>query len=199
MEPGSDADIIERSLGEPAAFASLYDRHAAVLYRFLVRRIGPSAADGLLGDTFRIAFERRASFDRGHESARPWLYGIATRVLAHHRRAEARRMRAAAVLVASREAPIDPAQRAAASHDARELWPLVADAISALPVGERDALLLHVWEDLAYDEIARALGVPIGTVRSRINRARRRLRELTAQSGQQAATRSAAGRGKIES
>ncbi|HEU4427353.1 MAG TPA: RNA polymerase sigma factor [Myxococcota bacterium] len=199
MEPSSDSEIIERSLAEPAAFASLYDRHAAVVYRFLVRRIGPSAADGLLGETFRIAFERRASFDREHESARPWLYGIASRVLAHHRRSEARRLRATAALAASRETPLDLPQRTAASLDARELWPRVADAIAGLPAGERDALLLHVWEDLPYEEIAAALGIPIGTVRSRLNRARRRLRELTAPSGEETLTPSAARRGKIES
>ena len=54
----------------------------------------------------------------------------------------------------------------------------VADAVTSLPQPERDALVLHVWEGLSYEEIAVALGVPIGTVRSRLNRARTRLREL---------------------
>jgi len=121
------------------------------------------------------------------------------RVLARHRRAEARRLRATAALAASREPPLDPAQRAAAALDARELWPRVADAIAGLPAGERDALLLHVWEDLPYEEIAAALGIPIGTVRSRLNRARRRLRELTARCGEQTLAPSAARDGKIES
>ena len=66
---------------------------------------------------------------------------------------------------------------------AAELWPRVADAVTALPEPERDALVLHVWEGLSYEEVADALGVPIGTVRSRLNRARGRLRELTDASG----------------
>ena len=198
METASDAEVIARSLGEPGAFALVYDRHAAVLYRFLVRRVGGTAAEAVLGDVFRIAFERRGAFDQGRADARPWLYGIATNVLAKHRRAEARRLRATAELAMSRPPQSDPADRAAASLDARELWPRVADAISALPAGERDALLLLVWEELSYEEIASALGIPIGTVRSRINRARRRLRELTAASGEIRATPAAAEREKIE-
>ena len=62
--------------------------------------------------------------------------------------------------------------------DAHELWPKVADAVARLPEEERDALLLYVWEELSYEEIASALAVPIGTVRSRLNRARLSLREL---------------------
>ena len=94
METASDADVIARSLGEPATFSIVYDRHAAVLFRYLVRRVGATAADGVLGEVFRIAFERRAAFDCARGEARPWLYGIATNVLAKHRRSEARRLRA---------------------------------------------------------------------------------------------------------
>jgi RNA polymerase sigma-70 factor (ECF subfamily) len=198
METLCDAEVIARSLADAGAFALVYDRHAAVLYRFLVRRVGGASADAVLGEVFRIAFERRVAFAPGHPSARPWLYGIATNVLAKHRRAEARRLRATAELAMARVPPADPADRAAASLDARELWPRVAEAISALPNGERDALLLHVWEELSYDEIAAALGVPIGTVRSRLNRARRRLRELSAPSGEERAMARSGRREKIE-
>ena len=72
----------------------------------------------------------------------------------------------------------DPTEQVASRLDAVELWSRVAEALALLPDGERDALLLYVWEELSYDEIAAALGVPVGTVRSRINRARQRLREL---------------------
>jgi RNA polymerase sigma-70 factor (ECF subfamily) len=198
METASDAEVIARSLGEPVVFAFVYDRHAAVLFRFLVRRVGAAAADGMLGEVFRIAFERRASFDRTRGEARPWLYGIATNVLAKHRRAEARRLRATAALASSRAPAVDWADGAAAELDARELWPRVADAISALPAGERDALLLHAWEELSYDEVAAALAVPVGTVRSRIHRARKRLRELTARSGEVWTRAAAAEREKIQ-
>jgi RNA polymerase sigma factor (sigma-70 family) len=68
---------------------------------------------------------------------------------------------------------------------AADLWPQIAGAVARLPEGERDALLLYVWEDLGYDEIARALEVPVGTVRSRLNRARQTLRELRASIGRE--------------
>lgn len=173
-----DSAVIAASLADPGAFAAVFDRHATSLYRFLARRVDPADADGLLGEVFRIAFERRATFDQARNTARPWLYGIATNVVAKHRRSEGRRLRATAAL-ASRQAPQDdPGDRAAAAVDARRRWPQVVEAIEQLPDGERAALLLFAWEELGYDEIAAALGVPVGTVRSRLNRARRRLRSL---------------------
>lgn len=185
----SDADVIALSRERPAAFAEIYDRHAETLLRYLVRRIGPADGEGLLGELFRIAFERRASFDPGrggasaHASARPWLYGIASNLVLKHRRSEARRLRATARVASER--PGDPAGENSEidAVDARVLLPRVADAIAALPDGERDALLLFAWEDLSYDEIATALTIPVGTVRSRLNRARSRLRELVAPEG----------------
>lgn len=188
-EAGTDAEVMAASLDVPARFGTVYDRHAGALFRFLVRRVGRDTAEPLLGDVFRIAFERRASFDCDYGSARPWLYGIATNVLAKHRRAEARRLRATAELAASRPPATTPmddtGEQVASAVDAATMWPSVADAIAALPDGERDALLLYVWEDLSYDEIAAALEVPIGTVRSRLNRARTRLRELDSTRGEQ--------------
>ena len=187
-EHGSDAEVIAASLDAPSVFGTVYDRHAGALFRFLVRRVGHDNADPLLGDVFRIAFERRATFDCSYASARPWLYGIATNVLAKHRRTEARRLRATAELAASRATSTprdDASDDIADAVDAATLWPSVADAIAALPDGERDALLLYVWEDLSYDEIAAALAIPVGTVRSRLNRARARLRELDSARGEQ--------------
>ena len=177
MEP-SDAAVIAASLEDPRNFGVLFDRYGAVLLRFLMRRVDPADADGLLGEVFRIAFERRASFDRERECARPWLYGIATNVLAKHHRSEARRLKATARLAARQSAQEDQADRAVAAVDARELWPQVAHALSELNQGERDALLLYAWEDLSYDEVAAALGVPVGTVRSRLHRGRQRLQRL---------------------
>src|SRR6476619_3488161 len=92
----SDASVIEASIADPAAFAAIFDRHAASLHRFLARRVEPANADNLLGDVCRVAFERRTTFDTARDSARPWLYGIATNLIARHRRSEGRRMRAMA-------------------------------------------------------------------------------------------------------
>ena len=198
MDICSDAGAIEASFARPAAFAAVYDRHAGVLFRFLVRRVGRDTADELLGETFRIAFERRATFDTTRPDARPWLYGIATNLIARHRRAEMRRIRATARLVSvpSGDAVAD---RVAADVDARDIWPAVAEAIAELPDRERDALLLLVWEELSYDEIASALQIPVGTVRSRLNRARRRIRELVERSGEEISEHNPATRGRIGS
>src|SRR5712691_1300267 len=160
MSSPSDAQVIGRSLGEPEAFGLIYDRHAATLLRFLGRRTGAKVAEGLVGELFRIAFERRKTFDASRASALPWLYGIGSNLLLKHRRGEARRLRASARMVAGRE---------------------VADgraSAEALPEGERETLLLFAWEDLSYQSVAEALELPIGTVRSRLNRARAHLREL---------------------
>jgi RNA polymerase sigma factor (sigma-70 family) len=175
-----DATAIKESMSDPAAFAVIFDRHASSLHRFLARRVEPADADSLLGDVFRIAFERRASFDTARESARPWLYGIATNLIARHRRCEARRLRAMASLASRRSdgAPDVVGDRAAQSLDAANEWSMLVDAIDVLPDPERHTLMLYVWEDLSYEDIAAALDVPVGTVRSRLNRARRRLRDV---------------------
>ena len=171
----SDAEVIGRSQGEPEAFGLIYDRHAATLLRFLGRRVGARVAEGLVGELFRIAFERRKAFDPSRGSALPWLYGIGSNLLLKHRRGEARRLRASARMAADRDA-VD-GRASAAALDARLLFPRVADAIEALPGDEREALLLFAWEDLSYQSVAEALELPIGTVRSRLNRARAHLRE----------------------
>jgi RNA polymerase sigma-70 factor (ECF subfamily) len=157
-----------------------------VLFRYLVRRVGRDEAEALLGEIFRIAFEKRTSYDPTYANARPWLYGIATNLVARHRRREGRRIGAMARLAALNSGPIDASARVDDAVDAHDLWPRVADAITELPDDERDALILYVWEELSYEEIAAALGTPIGTVRSRLNRARETLRELRATSGREA-------------
>ena len=176
MGSPSDAEVIGRSLGEPEAFGLIYDRHAPALLRFLGRRVGARIAEELVGDLFRIAFERRKTFDASRATALPWLYGIGSNLLLKHRRDEARRLRAGARMAAGLEAA--DARASARALDARVLFPRVADAIEALPDGEREALLLFAWEELSYQGVAEALELPIGTVRSRLNRARARLREL---------------------
>ena len=180
VDVSTDAAVIESSIVDPAAFATLFDRHAGVIHRFLTRRIDPPDADDLVGEVFRIVFERRSSFDLDRPSARPWLYGIATNVVAHHRRSEVRRFHAMARLASAR---IDDhtdlvGDRVSARIDADRAGKQLVAAVDDLPSDERDTLLLYAWEELSYADIAAALDVPVGTVRSRLNRARRRLRSL---------------------
>jgi RNA polymerase sigma-70 factor (ECF subfamily) len=183
VEADADAAVIAASLAQPARFGTIFDRHASVLHRYLVRRIGVGDADTIVGEVFLIAFEKRARYDFDRPTARPWLYGIATNLVAKHHRREARRLRATARLAAQQPPPTDVADGVAAIVDAADQWPRIAEAVARLPAGERDALLLHVWEGLSYDDVAAALDVPVGTVRSRINRARRRLREPAGSGG----------------
>jgi len=178
----SDAEVIGRSLDQPEAFGLIYDRHAPTVLRCLGRRAGAEVAEGLVGELFRIAFERRKTFDTSRETALPWLYGIGSNLLLKHRRGEARRLRASARMAAAGEAA--DTSVSAVALDARLLFPRVADAIEALPDGEREALLLFAWEDLSYQSVAEALELPIGTVRSRLNRARAHLRELLEPGGE---------------
>jgi RNA polymerase sigma-70 factor (ECF subfamily) len=185
VEDATDADLIAASLAVPARFGPIFDRHATALHRYLVRRLGPDEAESIVGEVFRIAFERRAAYDVARADARPWLYGIATNLVARHRRAEGRRMRAVARLAARRTDDTDVGDAASAGLDAATDWRRVAEAMAALPQAELDTLVLHVWEELPYAQIAEALDVPVGTVRSRLNRARKRLRELAAVGGEE--------------
>jgi len=181
MSSPSDAEVIGRSLGEPEAFGLIYDRHAATLLRFLGRRAGAKVAEELVGELFRIAFERRKTYDASRASALPWLYGIGSNLLLKHRRGEARRLRASARMAAA--GGVAYRRASAAALDARLLFPRVADAIESLPHSEREVLLLFAWEELPYESVAEALELPIGTVRSRLNRARALLRELLEPNG----------------
>jgi RNA polymerase sigma-70 factor (ECF subfamily) len=188
MGSRTDAEIVVCSFGSPSTFGELFDRHATTMFRYFVRRVGPDDADSLLGDLFRIAFEKRSTFDTTRTEARPWLYGIASNLLARHRQREARRLDATARLVNTPIAGPDLFAEADARLDASRLWAGVAAAIATLPAGERDALLLFAWEGMPYEQIATALDVPVGTVRSRLNRARGRLRELVGESEEELVT-----------
>ncbi|MEO7720557.1 MAG: sigma-70 family RNA polymerase sigma factor [Pseudolysinimonas sp.] len=172
----TDSEIIRRSRDTPAAFAELYDRHAAVIHRYASRRIG-EAADDIMSETFLVAFERRADFDESVTDARPWLYGIATTLLKKHRRQEARAWRGLVAGGAAEQAvAVDgPDGRLDAELGIRRL----AGTLRRMKAGDRDALLLYAWGDLDYEGVALALDIPVGTVRSRLNRARRQLRQAS--------------------
>lgn len=172
----TDSEIIQRSLEHPAAFADLFDRHARSVNAFATYRVGRHAAEDVLSETFLVAFRRRASFDLQGESARPWLLGIATRLVKSHRKAEARQWRAfEASVAASGVVEEQPHAASDVRLDADAALRALAPRIAALSAKERDTLLLHAWADLTYEQIAVALGVPVGTVRSRLNRVRRKL------------------------
>jgi RNA polymerase sigma factor (sigma-70 family) len=183
VEAGSDAQVIAASRLEPHAFATIFDRHFDAVHRYLARRVGADLADDLAAEAFTEAFDSRARFDAARTDARPWLFGIATNLLRHHHRSEARRLRAYARV--DRPPDIHGAEGVIEARlDAERAGPMIATALAQLSTDERDVLLLYAWADLRYEEIAVALQIPIGTVRSRLNRARGRLRELIGRSWQ---------------
>jgi RNA polymerase sigma factor (sigma-70 family) len=177
-----DARALAASLADADAFAPVFERHFATIHRYLARRLGRDLADELTAEAFALAFEKRGSFDPALGSARPWLFGIATRLVWRHRRREERELRAFA------RSGVDPAtdaadDRIAERADAREAGPALAAALAALSAQDRDVLLLHAWQGLSHAEIALALGIAQGTVKSRLHRARRRARETLADAG----------------
>lgn len=168
----NDADVVAGSLEQPELFARLYDRYAPDIHRYAARRLGETAADDITADTFLTAFRIRARYDRTRPSARPWLYGIAANLIGKQRRAEVRALRA---LARTGHDPVAASWVEDTDSRVAAQGPL-ADALASLSAGDRHALLLVAWADLTYQEVAEALDLPVGTVRSRLNRARRKVR-----------------------
>jgi RNA polymerase sigma factor (sigma-70 family) len=172
----TDAELIGESWTYPELFAALFDRHNHEIHRYVARRLGTQAADDIVGETFLIAFGRRETYDTGRPNALPWLYAIATSLIARHHRDEKRYLRAL------QRTGVDPlpepfADRVTSRVAAQEQERKLAGALAGLSQGDRDVLLLVAWGDLSYEETAGALSVPIGTVRSRLHRARRDVRK----------------------
>jgi RNA polymerase sigma-70 factor (ECF subfamily) len=167
--------VIASSAEDCKRFGEIFERHFTQIYRYVARRLGPDDAADVCGEVFATAFRRRLDYDRARPDALPWLYGIATRLVSNHRHAERRRL-----LLLSRSAgPTDPGAAfddADARVDAQRQGPAVMDAVARLSPGDRDVLLLFAWADLSYEQIADALTVPVGTVRSRLHRARSSLK-----------------------
>jgi RNA polymerase sigma factor (sigma-70 family) len=178
QEPGmgdsrNDGDLIAASIEEPRAFAAIFERHFWSIHDYLGRRLDRRLADELASQTFLIAFDRRASFDPRSGGSRPWLFGIASNLLREQRRSEVRELRAMARLAPDPSVAIDGVD---SRIDAERLRGILAESLASLPPEEADVLLLLVWAELDQPEIAEALGIPTGTVKSRLSRARARLR-----------------------
>lgn len=174
----SDSSLIAASLTNGEVFAELFDRHFDAISAFMRRRMNQSIADELTAETFLIAYRNRGQFDTARNSAKPWLFGIATNLIRHDRRSEARRLRAFSRLDRGQEP--DFTDVAHSRSDAEAMRASLAEAIRSLSNDEANVLLLFAWADLSYDEIAEALEIPIGTVRSRLARARKNIQGLIA-------------------
>lgn len=165
--------------GDPDAFGRLFDGHAAAVHRHAVRVTGNwSAADDIVSLTFLEAWRLRERVLPDGGSLRPWLLGIATNVTRNTSRAARRHRTALARLPPAAPVPDFAEEVTQRLADAEELAAAHA-ALSRLRRGEREVFTLCVWEGLDAASAAEALGVAVGTVRARLSRARRRLRELT--------------------
>ncbi|KAB2350099.1 RNA polymerase sigma factor [Actinomadura rudentiformis] len=157
-------------------FDEVFDAYFAEIRRYAAKRLGPDAAADVAAQTFLEAFRQRRRYDPQRGNVRTWLYGIATKVVGRHQRAEIRALRASARLSPGRHTE-EHAERVDSRVSAQGLRGELAGAIAALPRGQRDVLLLVALADLSHDEVAAALGISYGTVGSRLNRARTKLRK----------------------
>ena len=178
MERQDRTDIappLRGSLDEdPQAFEAAFTANFQSVHRFLARRVGSALADDLAAETFAVAFRRRDSFDPSLGEPRAWLFGIATNLLRAHWREEQHLLALEARIVGEPGPPVTESD-----DDALARWvaPYLARALGLLSQDQRDVLLLHAWADLSSEEIGSALGVPAGTIRSRLSRARAELRD----------------------
>ena len=178
----SDGRLLQRSLDDPRAYGAIFERHFDTIFGYAARRVGRQFAEEIATETFTQAFDRRRTFDFDRDDAAPWLFGIAANLLRRHWRTERRRL---AAYARSTERSV--------SHPDEVPRIDVLAALDALSGDEREALFLFAVADLSYEEIAVALSVPVGTVRSRLARARERVRRVV---GDQPLTRPSSSDGK---
>ncbi|MEU4243344.1 sigma-70 family RNA polymerase sigma factor [Actinoplanes sp. NPDC026619] len=167
--------------------AAAFDEHAPGLWRYLARQAGAAVAEDLVAETFLAAWQQRSDYAAERGSLRAWLYGIATNLLRRHHRTQAQQSRMTERLSGRRpDAEDGHDHRIAERLDARTHLKQLEAAIAALPAADREVLLLSSLAGLDHREIAAALGIPEGTVRSRMHRVRRTLRAtLPAAKGEQ--------------
>jgi RNA polymerase sigma-70 factor (ECF subfamily) len=177
MELGDSVLWARSRAGDADAFAVLFERHAKTIYNYCFRRIGNwGAAEDLLSLVFLEAWRRRDK-DLPPGKVLPWLYGIATNVI-HNRRRSERRFRAALARVPAVTDEPDFGEETDARLDDERQMKGALDLLAQLAPREQDVFVLCAWSGLSYEDAALALDIPVGTVRSRLSRARGHLREL---------------------
>jgi RNA polymerase sigma factor (sigma-70 family) len=176
-EQVTDAELVARYGHDPDLFTAVHDRYYRDIYLYVAGRLDTQIAEDLAAETFLLAFDRRDRYDPERGDLRPWLFGIATNLIARHRRKETRHYKALAKL--GPEPVVEGHEdRVVTSVAAERMRPHLAKALAALSGGERDVLLLVALGQLSYDEVAQALGIAVGTVGSRLSRARSKILAL---------------------
>ena len=176
-----DGAAIELSWDKPESFGELFDRHYVSIFTFCARRVGPAQAEDVVNETFCRAFDRRRRYDtRARPNARPWLMGIAINVMRHEFRRQLQEAKALGRISVYDHHPDHDTSVVDGFETAKQIERVQA-ALAKLPDHELEPLLLSVLELQTYEQIADVMQIPVGTVRSRIHRARKRLNELTAE------------------
>jgi RNA polymerase sigma factor (sigma-70 family) len=176
VESATDGELIRRSLDDPELFESVFDRHYDLVRVYVQRRLGHDDGEEVAATAFEWAFAHRDRFDdTTFSSAKPWLIGIANNLVRRHLRKQDVRRRHWPISIALDRTDPEPSLDRLAAVERR---PAIRDALQSLSRDDRETFLLVVLAELPYQEVAETLGVPLGTVRSRVNRARGRLREL---------------------
>jgi RNA polymerase sigma factor (sigma-70 family) len=180
----SDHDLWARgAAGHASAFGELFERHSDAIYNYLFRRTADwAAAEDLTSVVFLEAWRRCKEVRLESESALPWLYGVATNVLRNERRSRRRHSAALARLSGERD-HADFIESSVERIDDECAMAQALALVARLPKSQQDVFALCVWSELSYDAAALALGIPSGTVRSRLSRTRARLAELIVASG----------------
>jgi RNA polymerase sigma-70 factor (ECF subfamily) len=181
----TDSDDIAASMADAERFGHVVNRHFSEIYGYLARRVGRDIADDLSAETFIVAFGSRSRYDTSRADALPWLYGIATNLIRRHRRTEVRKLAAYARSVTRINSDGGNLDDLVTRLDHAESVARVASVFAELDPDQRDALYLVAIVGLGYADAAEALHVPVGTVHSRVARARSQLRDLAAYNGQE--------------
>lgn len=171
--------------GDSAAFGQLFERHARAVYNFTFRRTASWAlAEDLTSEVFLLAWRRRrdVAFTSADGNVLPWLLGVATNVIRNRHRSE-RRASAALVRLGPARTEADFTDDVLGRLADETEMAAILRVVGRLGEREQEVLALCAWAGLSYEDCALAIGVPVGTVRSRLSRARAHLRELLAANG----------------
>ena len=176
----SDGPVWERAAeGDAEAFGVLYDRHVDAVYGHALRRCGDwSVAEDVTAMVFLEAWRRRRAVRLIAHSVRPWLLVTANNLLRNTWRSRRRHRRALRRLPGREPVAEQPHDTVVSRLDDRRRLDRLVSLVRQLPAAQRDVVELCVWDGVSYADAAAALGVPVGTVRSRLARARARLAEL---------------------
>jgi RNA polymerase sigma factor (sigma-70 family) len=186
VEGQAEVELWRRAVaGDAQAFGDLFELHARAIYNFCFRRTANWAeAEDAMSEVFLVAWRRRAqvAFTSDGERVLPWLLGVAVNVLRNRQRSRRRAVAALARVDPRLTEPDFTDDVDGRLSDEREMREVLG-VFERLAPQEQDVLALCAWGELGYEDASVALGVPIGTVRSRLSRARSHLRELVDGSG----------------